>query len=318
MTVKTSLIVDANNILYRTFFAQIDEAEDIVIGMAHHSALWTLQKYWKQFPTDDIVMAFDQGSWRKDYTSDLSQCVTYKKYKGTRRQNLTAKQSAKLDKFDEHIEAFANMIETQTSLLTLRCQHLEADDVIAGYIQHNPDRKHIILSADKDYMQLLGKDNVTLIDPASGKPRSLVEEYNNDPNYFLFSKCIRGDASDNVISAYPRIRQTKIKEAYADEYVRQTVMQNVFKVIVNTDNGEIKEQEFRTSDIFEENDFLMNLSSQPDCIRDLIKNTLESAELNRGKFNYLKFLRFCTKYELTNIIDKVDSFVPMLAGKRYY
>lgn len=315
MSKKTALIIDANNILYRTFFAQVDDPEDIIIGMAHHSALTTLLKYWKSYSADEIVLAFDYGSWRKMYTEDLSQCVTYKKYKGQRRVGLTEKQSAKLAKFDEHIKEFAQIMETQTSLLVLRCQALEADDMIAGYVQNNPDMRHVIVSSDKDFMQLLVKHDVALIDPASGKPRSL-SEYDNDPDYFMFSKCLRGDTSDNVISAFPRIRQTKIKQAYLDDYTKQAVMQNTFTVIVNVDDGVVKEETFKTETVFEENDLLMNLESQPECIKELIVQAIENARKNRGKFNYLKFLRFCSDYELVNILNRIDNYVPMLAGKK--
>ena len=152
-----SLIIDANNLLYRAFFAQIDEKEDIAVAMCHHSALWLMLKYYKEYPSDEIVVAFDSYSWRKLYTKDLSKCVTYKKYKGHRRQNLTTSQQKKLEKFDKHVDEFYEILKTQTSVLVLREKYLEADDLIAGYIQANPDRKHILITSDKDYIQLLGK-----------------------------------------------------------------------------------------------------------------------------------------------------------------
>jgi 5'-3' exonuclease len=310
-----SLIIDANNILYRTFFAQIDEAEDVVIGMCHHSALWSMNKYYREYPADEIVMAFDSHSWRKAYTSDLSECVTDKKYKGTRRKNLTASQLKKLEKFDQHVTEFADMMRTQTSILTLKANHLEADDLIAGYIQERPNVAHVLISSDKDYLQLLGKHSLTLIDPDSGKPRSLID-WNNDPNYFMFSKCLRGDTSDNVMSAYPYIRTKRIEKAYTDSYELEAVMNHEFTALVNQDDGSVKECKYITRDVYEENDYLMNLESQPEVIRKIIKSSIEKSKEDIGKFNYSAFLKFCGKYELKNILDKVDQFIPMLAGKR--
>lgn len=310
-----SLIIDANNLLYRTFFAQIDEAEDVIIGMCHHSALWTMKKYYSQYPADEIVMAFDSTSWRKLYTKDLTQCVTFKKYKGNRRQNLTPKQQAKFDKFDEHVQKFADMLKHETSILVLQQKYLEADDLIAQYIQANPDTRHVLISSDKDYMQLLGKHNLILIDPDSGKPRSL-REWNDDPNFFMFEKCLRGDNSDNVMSAYPRLRSTKLKEAYTDEFTKQAIMNHTFTVLVNMEDGSIEEQSFVTQKVFEENDLLMNLESQPEYIRELMADAVEQAKNNRGKFSYTKFIKFCRAHNLVNILDKVDDFVPMLAAKR--
>ena len=37
-----------------------------------------------------------------------------------------------------------------------------------------------------------------------------------NPEWLLFEKCMRGDASDNVFSAYPRIRKNKLLEAFED------------------------------------------------------------------------------------------------------
>jgi len=310
-----SLIVDANNILYRTFFAQIDEDVDIVIGMCHHSALWSMNKFYKEYPADEIVMAFDSYSWRKAYTNDLSECVTDKKYKGTRRKNLTASQQAKFEVFDQHVEEFANMIKEQTSILVLKEKYLEADDLIAGYIQGNPDMEHVLISSDKDYMQLLHKNKLTLIDPDSGKPRSL-KEWNDDPDFFMFEKCLRGDTSDNVMNAYPYLRSKRLKQAYTDEYEREAIMNHEFTALINEDDGTVREATYVTRDVFEENDYLMNLESQPEAIKRLMAKSIELSRETKGKFNYVAFIKFCGKYQLKNILDKIDNFVPMLAGKK--
>lgn len=310
-----SLIIDANNILYRTFFAQNSEPEDILIGMCHHSALWSLNKFYKEFPADEIVMAFDSYSWRKAYTKDLSQCVTHKRYKANRRKDLTPRELERLDKFDTHVQEFADMMKAQTSVLILQEKYLEADDLIARYIQNRPNDEHVLISSDKDYIQLLVKNKLTIVDPDSGKPRSL-KEWNDDPNFFMFEKCLRGDTSDNVMSAYPYLRSAKLKKAYEDDYEREAVMNHEFTVLVNEDDGSITERKFITREVFEENDYLMNLESQPDYIKNLADKSIANSIENKGKFNYMTFIKFCGKYQLKNILDKVDNFVPMLAGKR--
>lgn len=307
-----SLILDANNLLYRIFFAQLNESSDIAIGMCYHGALWTLRKYFNAYPADDVVMAFDSLSWRKLYTSDLNECVTHKKYKGTRRQNLTPAQKERLQSFDEHVTEFAEMLKNETSVLVLRQKYLEADDLISGYIQMHPGMEHVLVSSDKDYMQLLERNNLTIVDPDSGNPRSLAD-WNNDPNFFMFEKCLRGDTSDNVMSAYPRLRSKVIKEAFNDEYVKQNVMNHEFKVLVNSKDGSVEEKSYITKDIFDENNFLMNLYEQPDNIKTLMLNSINKSIANRSRFNYVKFMRFCGRHQLTNILDSIDQFVPVLS-----
>lgn len=312
-----TLVIDANNLLYRTFFGQMKEDVDVLIGLCHHSALWSMLKYYRTYPADEIVMAFDSYSWRKLYTKNLNECVTYKKYKGNRRLNLSSAEENKLKIFDEHVQKFAEMLKTQTSILVLQKNYLEADDLIAEYIQRNPDYQHVLISSDKDYIQLLGNSNLTIIDPDSNKPRTLAE-WNNDPNLFMFNKCLRGDQSDNVMSAYPRLRTTKIFEAYSDEYARETIMKHTFKALINSDDDSEKviEKEFLTEEVFAENNLLMNLYEQPEYIKTIMRDAVDEAIANKGKFDYMKFIKFCGKYDLVNILNKVDEFVPMLAMKK--
>lgn len=309
------LEIDASNILYRTFFAHIKESLDVNVGMCHHIALSTINKYFNNTKADEVILAFDDYSWRKAYTKHLDKCVTYKKYKGTRRKDMTPGDKAKLEKFDSHIQEFIDLFRNQTRVVVLHRKYLEADDLIAGYIQAHPDDEHILVSSDKDFMQLLVRNNLKIIDPMTDKERTL-EEHNNDPDFFMFEKCLRGDSGDNVMSSYPRIRQTKIEEAYRDPLVRTNIMQNKFTVLVNDDDGVPVEREFVTQEVFEENILLMDLTAQPDYIRDLIDETINDAIENRGKFNYIEFLRFCGKYELNAIRERADSYVSMLSCKR--
>lgn len=310
-----TLLIDASNILYRTFFAHIKESLDVNVGMCHHIALSTINKYFNKYKVSEVVLAFDDYSWRKAYTKRLDRCVTYKKYKGNRRKDMSPSDQQKMELFDSHIQEFIDLFQQKTSIVVLHRKYLEADDLIAGYIQEHPEDEHILVSADKDFMQLLVRNNLTLIDPMTDKERTL-EEHNQDPDFFMFEKCLRGDSGDNVMSSYPRIRQTKIEEAYRDPLVRTNIMQNKFTVLVNDDDGVPEEMEFVTQEVFDENVLLMDLTAQPEYIRTLITDTITTALDNRGKFNYMEFLRFCGKYELNAIRDRADSFVPMLSCKR--
>jgi hypothetical protein len=130
----------------------------------------------------------------------------------------------------------------------------------------------------------------------------------------MFSKCIRGDAGDNVMSSYPRLRQTKIREAFLDPFKRENIMQNEFKSLENID-GEVKEMVYKTREVFKENEILMDLEKQPGFIREAINETINDEIQKQNCFDYISFLRFCSKNKLNNILDKAEKFVPMLSGK---
>jgi hypothetical protein len=314
---KTNLVLDASNLVYRTFFANTEDSREMDMGMCYQMTLNSLSKYYNQYKADDVVIAFDMPkstSWRKLYTKDLENCVTKKLYKGNRRQNLTEDQKKKLAELDNHLDELANIFKNQSGLIVLRKKYLEADDLIAGYTQKFSDDKHIVISADKDFIQLLDNGNVTLIDPYTDKPRDL-SEWDHDAKYFMFEKCFRGDAGDNVQSSYPRLRSTKIKAAYADALARVNLMNHTFSVEEINGEGKLVTHNYTTGPLFEENELLMDLAKQPPYIRELIDSTITDAIKERGKYNYFDFVKFCGKYDLVAILNNVDKYTPLLSGK---
>jgi len=256
-------------------------------------------------------MAFDRSSWRKAYTLD-ELCISGKPYKGNRRQNMTPAEKEMLAKFVKHLNDFEDMMTKQTSVVCLAADGLEADDLVAGIVELYPDDEVIIVSADKDFVQLLRGENVKLIDPASGKDRRelLNEEYGGDVDYFMFEKCIRGDTGDNVQSAFPGVRKTRIKKAYNDSFERVNLMNETWSIGAK---GTDDLKEYIVKELYEENQLLMDLTEQPDPIKDRIRLTIKTAFENPGEYSHFHFLKFLGKYELKNISKSIDNFVRMLS-----
>lgn len=300
------LVFDISNLLYRTFFAHHTEDDVTIAGLATHSALLTLNKYYRQHKPHKIVMAFDKTSWRKEYTASEA-CLSKKPYKGNRRQGMTPREKIKYDQFCKHLAEFEVIIRDHTSIITLVNDGLEADDLVAGFVQMmtlEPSNEVTIISGDKDMMQLLGPPGVKLIDPATDKERTLAE-HNNDPEYFIFEKCIRGDAGDNVGSACPRVRATRIEKAYKDPFEKANLMNETWKGADGT--------EFIVKDLFKENQLLMDLRCQPEDIQKKIITTILTAMKDPGTFSYFHFMKFLGKYELKKVAEQADTFVQMLS-----
>jgi len=297
------LMFDGSNILYKTFYANANEDAVTTAGMAHHAGLTTLNKYYKLYKPDTTIVAFDRSNWRKAYTK-TDACVSKKPYKGNRRLTMTPKQQEKYAAFCEHIAEFEDLLRKQTGIVTLARDGLEADDLMAGVAQlFHETHDIIIISADKDLMQLLRYPSVVLIDPATGKPRTLVD-HEMDADLFMFVKCIRGDAGDNVQSAFPRVRMTRIKEAYTDPYARANLMEETW----TDETG----REMKVKDLYAENQLLMDLAMQPPEIREAIEDGVLEGYDNKGTFNHFHFLRFCGKFGLVNISNSLENFVKML------
>lgn len=301
------LVLDVTNILYRTFFAHKTEDDITVAGLAAHTALVTINKYYRSFKPHQILMCFDRSSWRKEYTKS-DECLSGKLYKGNRRQKMTPKEKEKYELFLNHLADFEEMIRDHTAIVTLAGEGLEADDLVAGSIQTlsvtDPEAEFIIVSGDKDMIQLLKHENTKLIDPATGKERSL-KEWNGDADLFMFEKCLRGDLGDNVQAAYPRVRKTRILKAFEDEYERANLMMERW----TSPDG----REFVVKELFAENMLLMDLESQPEDIQERIVKTVIDGVNNPGTFSYFHFMKFLGKYELKKVAEQAEQFVPMFS-----
>lgn len=298
------MIVDASNILYRTFFAHKQEDEDDIIGLAHHIGLTTLNKYFKKIKPHKVVLCFDRPSWRKTYTKS-DECVSKMPYKGNRRQQMTPSEKKKFEQFMDHIKEFEEIMRTHSSIICLTSEGCEADDLISMFVQMNAedDNEFIIISGDKDFIQLLGYPGTTLVDPASGKQRTL-DEWNGDHKLFMYEKCFRGDRGDNVMSSYPRLRKKRIMEGYKDDFKHLELM---------ADSWTLGDKEFSVKELFKENELLMDLRCQPMNIKRRMVSDIVREMREPGEFSYFHFIKFLSKNKLDKIKQQAEYFIPLLS-----
>ena len=117
---------------------------DTKVGMAFHITLNSLKKIWHEFDADHIVFCLEGRSWRKDF---------YEPYKRNRqefRDALTPSQQEEEKVFWETFDAFKEFVTTKTNCTVLQHSQLEADDLIAGWIQLHPEDEHVIVSIYDD------------------------------------------------------------------------------------------------------------------------------------------------------------------------
>lgn len=298
------MIVDVSNLLHRTFYVHTTEEFDLITAAAYKSTFLTLNKYYKDFAPNKIVLAFDDhNNWRKKYTAN-GECVTKRQYKGNRRQNLTPKQHEQYVLFLKFIDDFEELLKRHTSIVCIKGKELEADDIIAGFVEaFAEEHKVTILSQDGDFKQLLRNENVQLCDPAS---KNITTGKDIDVEYLLFEKFFRGDATDNVQNAYPGVATKRIQKAFTDKFELANMLQHKWK--------DPKDQtEYKVGDLFEENKILMDLRKQPEEIRDRIFEAIEEAFMNQGKYSHFDFLGFLGRYDLKEVSKSVSNLIPLLS-----
>jgi len=326
------LVFDISNVLYRTFFANKQHDVDTSTGLAHHTGLMSMNKFYKKFRPDRVVMAFDRHSWRKTYTAS-EEALTSKKYKGNRRLNMTPKEQEKFERFKEHVDEFEDLMRKHTSVICLAGNELEADDLVAGFVEaygEDGEDEIIIVSRDRDLAQNLGRGrdtffpNVVQYDPFDGKQITIesairdclkdktgkinIPEDHKSVDFFLWCKGLKGDAGDHVQSARPGIRWTRILKAYEDDYERNKLLHETW-----TDTKDGQPVERVVKDMLNEGMLLMNLRNQPENIRAAMFTEILKEVENPGKFNYFQFMKFLGKYEMSKIAENLEQFTDLLS-----
>tara|TARA_S200000501_G_scaffold12962_1_gene11477 strand:- start:2483 stop:3469 length:987 start_codon:yes stop_codon:yes gene_type:complete len=292
------------------------------IGMALHVTFNSIRKAWNDFDADHVVFCLEGRSWRKDFYAP------YKRNRSDARAVLTAAQQEEEEVFWETFDEFKTFIEGKTNCTVLHNANLEADDLIAGWVQAHPKDEHIIISTDGDFAQLVapnvtqynGVSNTTIkhdgyfddkgkrvIDKKTGKEKEAP-----NPQWLLFEKCMRGDTSDNVFSAYPgvRVKGTKnkvgLQEAFADKDKKGYSWNNMMLQRWVDHEG----KEHRVLEDYERNVILCDLSAQPQNIRKIINDTIEDATETPKEVGQvgIKLMKFCAKHDMVKISEQAQSF----------
>jgi hypothetical protein len=305
------MIVDTANLLFRVAAAHGKHAEGDSpaerAGLAMHMALSSLNRYYKKVKPSELTVTFEGGqNWRKAYTRS-SECRSGRVYKANRLRNDA------LQPFFDLMTAFEQLARQHTALVCLSHPSLEGDDLIAGYVQRFAPAgdEVVIVSGDKDFVQLLQYPNVTLLNPDTGTPRTVEEVCGvPDAGYFLFEKCFRGDRGDNVFPALPRVLKRRLLKAYADPYERAQLMNETW-TFKDPITGE--ERVHRVQDLYEENNLLLNLAAQPPAIRALIAEVLDAALAARGRFSFFHFMQFCGKFGLQQLAAHAAEFAELFS-----
>jgi hypothetical protein len=136
-----------------------------------------------------------------------------------------------------------------------------------------------------------------------------------DPQFVLFEKIMRGDAGDNVFSAYPGVRTKGSKnkvgliEAYADRTKQGFNWNNMMLQRWVDPDG----VEHRVREDYERNRLLIDLTAQPDEIKQIVDASITTGvRLKTTPQVGVHFMKFCGKYELQKISDQADSYAKWL------
>jgi len=321
MTKRYALIDTANTFFRARHVASRNSTLEEKIGMALHLTLASVNQAVRRYGIDHVVFCLEGKSWRKAVYGP------YKKNRVVDAMSVTEEEKEESAMFWDTYEKFTTYIREKTNVSVLRHERAEADDLIARFIHLHPNDTHYIISTDSDYVQLItdkvfqyngvANELITLSGylKDTGKPildkKTKQPKLLEDPQYLLFKKCMRGDSSDNVFSAYPGVREKGSKnkvgliEAYEDR-MKQGFSWNNLMLQRWLDHENV---EHRVKDDYERNRMLIDLTAQPDEIKQLVDESIRNGVRTTTTSQVgIHFMKFCNKYELTKLSEQSETY----------
>jgi len=210
------ILIDLSQIMVAsTMMSMGKDQSEVDVSMVRHMVLNSLrmyrQKYHKEY--GELILCCDgRHSWRRDH---------FPQYKAARKTNRDA-DSRDWTQIFGCLDTIKSELKEYFPYKYIEIDESEADDII-GVLARIATEKVMIISGDKDFIQLQVRDNVDQYSPITKK---IV--YDANPAKYLKEHILRGDSSDgvpNFLSAdnsiVDKIRQAPITKKKVELWVDQ-------------------------------------------------------------------------------------------------
>ena len=278
------IIIDFNQVMISNLMMQLGNHTNIPVdeGLFRHMVLNSLRSYKQQFGNkfgDMVIACDDRNYWRKQ---------SFPYYKANRKKTRDASEINWT-----HVFEVFNKIKSELREFfpyrVIQIESAEADDIIATLVQNSDSHEEIlILSGDKDYIQLHKYSYIKQYDPTRKKWIA-----HNDPVKYLFEHICKGDSSDgipNILSDADTFvsgkRQKPLTQKKIDELYSNFDAKHQYDVA------------------YERNKQLIDLTMIPKHIKEQVLSKYEEEE---GK-DRSKIFNYFIKYKLKNLMENVGEF----------
>ena len=262
--------------------AQLEE------NMVRHMILNSLRSYRVKFAQEygEMIIACDNTNyWRKKI---------FPYYKANRKKNI---ETSELDwkALFECLNKIRSELKEYFPYRVLDVESAEADDIISTLVSEfgselNTGEKILILSGDKDFIQLHKYSNVSQYDPTRKKWIK-----HDDPERFLQEHILKGDAGDGI----PNILSPDNCFVVGDR--QRPLTAKKIEKIMETDTEELEEPLAKN---YWRNAKLIDLSFTPNEIREKVMQQFE-AQKNRDRS---KLLNYFITNKLKNLTEHLSEF----------
>jgi len=266
-----------------TMMSMGKDQTQVDINMIRHMILNSLRMYRQKYHVEygELVLCCDgRHSWRREH---------FPPYKASRKTTRAA-DSRDWTQIFESLDTIKSELKEYFPYKYIEIEEAEADDVI-GVLAKTRSEPIMIISGDKDFIQLQVRENVKQYSPITKK---MVNDTN--PENYLKEHILRGDSSDgipNFLSTdtciVDKVRQTPITKKKIDLWIDQDP-----KDFCN-------EEQLRN---YHRNLKLIDLQYTPTNIADQVG--MQFNEVPKGKRSGL--LNFFIERKLNNLIENIGEF----------
>jgi hypothetical protein len=279
------ILIDMNQIAVANLMMNLkmNNSKTIDENMVRHMILNSIRMYRTEYHNEygEVVLTWDsKHSWRRDY---------FPEYKASRRKG---REESDLD-WDEifgTLNKIRNEIKDNFPYKYLEVFGAEADDIIGFLCEENKDEKIIIISGDKDFIQLQKYPNVKQWSPITKKD---VNGFN--PTTYLKEHILRGDTSDGVPNVLSP--DNTFTDGLRQRPLSRKKIQSWLIGGGSDWNDEVKRN-------FQRNLTLIDLSKTPEELKNQIR--LEYNNASHGDRS--KLLNYFMIYKLRELTDNIGDF----------
>lgn len=282
------IIVDLSQVMISNLMMQLGNHTNTEVeeDLLRHMILNSIRSYNQKFKDEYgemIIACDDRNFWRRDI---------FPYYKANRKKSREKSELNWTQIFDA-LHKIRDELKTFFPYRVIQVDSAEADDIIGSLVMAKGDtnEKILILSGDKDFVQLQRYNNVKQYDPVQKKFRTT-----NDPDRFIKEHIMRGDVGDGI----PNFLSTDNCLVVGER--QKPVLSKKLDAWVNQKPEEFCDERMLRG--YRRNQQLVDLTFIPQNVQD---NILTEYEAQAGKDRKNLFNYFIEK-KLKNLIESINEF----------
>jgi len=278
------IIIDMNQITLASVMMNfhMTKSEELEEDMVRHMILNSIRMYRTMFKEEygEVVLTYDSRHyWRREIFPQ------YKQNRKKGRENDTKD----WDKIFGLLNAIKSEFKEILPYKYVEVYGAEADDIIGTLCKEYQDQKVMIISGDKDFIQLQKYKNVKQYSP-------ILKKYVNghNPDTYIKEHILKGDSSDGV----PNVLSPD--HTFVEGLRQRPLSKKKIEAWLNSETG-MSEEVKRN---YQRNHKLINLDNTPDDLQKLILDTFNEAPSGDRS----KILTYFIENKLKELTDSIGDF----------